>query len=150
MSEHAASVVTTTNHVGINVVDLDRSIAFYTSVLGLTVGHRSPDESRPFAYLTAGGQTILTLWEQATGEFSTSTAGLHHLAFRLPSTEAFAAAERAIRAAGVTIYHDGVIAKDEDTGALFFEDPDGTRLEISGPYAEAPASPSDGPACGFF
>lgn len=39
-----------------------------------------------------------------------------------------------------------------DSGGLFFEDPDGIRLEIFAPrgVAGAPAPHADGPTCGFF
>jgi lactoylglutathione lyase len=150
MSQLANPVVVATSHVGINVVDLDRSVAFYAAVLGLGVGHRSTELSKRFAFLTAGGETVVTLWEQAEARCDTTRAGLHHLAFRFPTTEALVAAERTIRSIGVKVYYNGVVAQGEGSGALFFEDPDGTRLEIAAPYSDAPESPSDGPPCGFF
>jgi hypothetical protein len=59
-----------------------------------------------------------------------------------------------IRELGATLHHDGVVAHREgaSSGGVFFEDPDGIRLEIFSPTGAdtSPAPTTDAPTCGFF
>ena len=74
------------------------------------------------------------------------------LIYGVPAPEG--AGRTALRAIGARVHHDGIVAHAEgaDSGGLFFEDPDGIRLEIFAPrgVAGAPAPHADGPTCGFF
>ncbi|WP_416370488.1 VOC family protein [Streptomyces sp. PR69] len=143
-----------TGHVGLNVTDLDRSIAFYTKALGLDVAGEGEHEGRRHAFLTHDGELLLTLWQQAADGFAASRAGLHHLAFQVDSIEEVKAAEQVLRELDAEFAYDGVVPHGEGaaSGGIFFTDPDGTRLEI---YASsgadiAPAPTPSGPTCGFF
>ncbi len=97
---------------------------------------------------------MVTLWEQAKTEFSSTAAGLHHLAFTVDSMELVKTAEESVKRLGGKIFHDGIVAHREgaESGGIFFEDPDGTRIEIStGSGAAEYAAPSgNAPTCGFF
>lgn len=141
-------------HVGLNVSDLARSLAFYTEIFGWQVLQESADASRRFAFLASDGQLVLTLWQQSDGRFEKRRPGLHHLAFEVPTVAAVERAERRLRELGVHFHHDGVVAHAEGTasGGIFFEDPDGIRLELysatAGEHAHA-ATPG-APSCGFF
>jgi lactoylglutathione lyase len=150
----AASSHILPGHVGLSVTDLDRSLAFYREVLELEVIHESTDAGRRFAFLGAGGQLFLTLWQQSSGAFEARRSGLHHLAFQLPTFEAVQATEARLRARGVTPHYDGVVPHREeaDSAALYFADPDGIRLEVYSPTGAAGlAAPVPGaPSCGFF
>jgi catechol-2,3-dioxygenase len=141
-------------HIGLSVTDLDRALAFYQDVLELEVLQVSSDPDRRFAFLGAGGRLSLTLWQQSAAAFDPGTAGLHHVAFQVPTLEAVQAAEAKLRARGVTPRYDGVVPHREgaDSAALFFTDPDGIRLEIYSPTGAAGlAAPVAGaPSCGFF
>lgn len=141
-------------HIGLNVSQLDRSVAFYRTVFGFDLVRRSSDAARPFAFLGHDGATVLTLWQQSAGAFAADRPGLHHLSFQVDSVEAVREAERRLRGLGARLHHDGVVAHAEgaDSGGLFFDDPDGIRLEIFSPrgVAGAPAPHADGPTCGFF
>ncbi|MCU1344457.1 MAG: hypothetical protein JWL70_723 [Acidimicrobiia bacterium] len=143
-----------TGHVGINVVDLDRSIRFYSEALGLAVVAEGTEADRRYAFLAHDGTLIITLWQQAGGPFSAQQAGLHHLAFQVPTLVEVRAAERRLQAMEAEFIHNGVVAHGEGTssGGLFFLDPDGTRLEIYAPAgAEHEHAPSgSAPTCGFF
>ncbi|MER6982997.1 VOC family protein [Streptomyces carpinensis] len=144
-----------TGHVGLNVTDLDRSLAFYRDVLGFTLLAEGKEEGRRYAFLGDGGdQPVLTLWQQAEGAYDAGRPGLHHLAFAAESVERVREYESALRAHGADFRHEGVVAHREGaaSGGIFFHDPDGIRLEIS--VAEgaegAPAPHESAPTCGFF
>ena len=143
-----------TGHLGINVSELDRSRAFYQRVFGLDVVHDSQQEGCRFAFLAKDGELVLTLWQQADGRFDAARPGLHHLAFQVESIEQVRVAERTLRELGVTFAYDGIVphAEGADSGGIFFEDPDGLRLEIYAPTgAGGNSAPVPGaPTCGFF
>ena len=143
-----------TGHVGLNVTDLSRSVRFYSEVFGLEVLKESDVAGRRFAFLGAGAKTVLTLWEQSAGRFDAGAPGLHHLSFRVEDINAVKEVERKVREAGARLIYDGVVphAEGADSGGLFFEDPDGTRLEVVTPAGaggtQAPVAGA--PSCGFF
>jgi lactoylglutathione lyase len=143
-----------TGHLGINVSHLDRSRAFYQRVFGLDVVHDSQQEGRRFVFLARDGKLVLTLWQQAEGRFDSARPGLHHLSFQVESIGQVRAAERTLRELGVTFAYEGIVphAEGADSGGIFFEDPDGLRLEIYAPTGAAghPAPVPGAPTCGFF
>jgi lactoylglutathione lyase len=144
-------------HIGLNVTDLDRSLAFYRDVLGFAVLAEGKDTDHRYAFLGDGdgdGRPVLTLWQQAQGPYGGDRAGLHHLAFAADSIERVERYEAALRAYGAEFAYEGVVAHREGaaSGGIFFHDPDGTRLEISVPTGAegAPAPHAEAPTCGFF
>ncbi|GGV57139.1 VOC family protein [Streptomyces griseoloalbus] len=141
-------------HTGLNVTDLDRSLAFYRDVLGLVPIGEGKEEGRRYAFLGDGERLVLTLWQQARESYDGTRAGLHHLAFEVDSIERVREYESALRAHGTGFAHEGVVAHREGaaSGGIFFHDPDGTRLEISAPSGaqDAPAPHDSAPTCGFF
>ncbi|MEV7005611.1 VOC family protein [Streptosporangium sp. NPDC051022] len=143
-----------TGHVGLNVSDLDRSRDFYVKVFGFEVLGESHRADRRHAFLGLDGELLLTLWQQSEGRFATGLPGLHHLSFKVPDIETVRRAETVIRGIGAVLHHDGIVPHREgaSSGGLFFEDPDGIRLEIYAPSGadERPAPAADAPTCGFF
>ncbi|EPD60473.1 MULTISPECIES: VOC family protein [unclassified Streptomyces] len=143
-----------TGHVGLNVTDLDRSLAFYRDVLGFVLVAEGKEDERRYAFLGDGERLVLTLWQQAGEPYDGDRAGLHHLALEAESIERVREYEQALRAYGAAFAHEGVVAHREgaDSGGIFFHDPDGTRLEISVPSGVqgAPAPHESAPTCGFF
>jgi lactoylglutathione lyase len=143
-----------TGHIGLNVTDLDRSLAFYRDLLGFRTLAEGKEEDRRYAFLGDGETLVLTLWQQAEQPYGPDRAGLHHLALQADSIEQVRAYEEALRAHGVDFAHEGVVAHREGaaSGGIFFHDPDGTRLEISVPSGaeDAPAPSGAAPTCGFF
>jgi catechol 2,3-dioxygenase-like lactoylglutathione lyase family enzyme len=138
-----------TGHVGLNVADLERSIAFYTRIFGWSVSGRGDG----YAFLSDESRLVVTLWEQSAGAFSAKTPGLHHLSFEVGSVEHVQGVEERVRDAGARLHHDGIVphAEGASSGGLFFEDPDGIRLEVftgAGVHGVAPAGSA--PTCGFF
>lgn len=143
-----------TGHVGLNVSDLARANRFYQDVFGFQVMHESAEPGREFAFLSEGDVLVLTLWQQSQGRFGAGNPGLHHLSFMVPTADDVRAAEERARTAGARFLHDGIVPHSEgaSSGGIFFEDPDGIRLEIFAPTgAEGQNAPTAGaPTCGFF
>ena len=121
-----------TGHVGLNVTDLERSKEFYADVFGFEVRSESTDADRKYALLAQDGKLILTLWQQSSNDFSRETAGLHHLSFQSKSVADVREIETKLRARGAKFIYDGIVLHNEGakSGGIFFEDPDGIRLEI--------------------
>ncbi|MFD5715630.1 VOC family protein [Streptomyces pharetrae] len=143
-----------TGHVGLNVTDLGRSLAFYRDLLGFTLLTEGKEEGRRFALLGDGERLTLALWEQAGQPFDGDRSGLHHLALEVDSVERVREYEEALREYGAEFAYDGVVAHREgaSSGGIFFHDPDGIRLEICAPSGaeDAPAPNGSAPTCGFF
>ncbi|MFD0275009.1 VOC family protein [Kitasatospora sp. NPDC127111] len=145
-----------TGHVGLNVTDLDRSVAFYRRALGLELVNEGTDPDRRFAFLGRDGKLVITLWQQSTGDFATAAPGLHHLSFQVDSLDEVRAAERVLRELGAEFAYEGVVPHREGSasGGIFFTDPDGIRLEVYTPHGvdetEAAAPTKAAPTCGFF
>lgn len=124
-----------TGHIGLNVTNLGRSRKFYQDIFGFKVMLESEAENRKFAFLGDGQTIVLTLWQQSDGRFGGHKPGLHHLSFQLASIDEVKQAEQKLRALKVKLLYDGIVPHSEgmDSGGVFFEDPDGIRLEIYSP-----------------
>lgn len=149
-----ASTAPQTGHIGLNVTHLEQSISFYQQVFGFGVMQGSRSPGRRFAYLGDGERIVLTLWEQAGEAFNKDRAGLHHLSFQVSTIEEVKAAEGRLRAVGARFVYDGIVPHTEgaDSGGIFFEDPDGIRLEIyaSSGAGKGTAPVAGAPSCSFF
>lgn len=150
----AVATTFSTGHVGLNVADLDRTIRFYQTVFGFDLKGRSDDPKHPYAFLGTPDKLVLTLWQQSKGGFAKDRPGLHHLSFMVPTRAEIGEAHDRAKSVGARIHHGGIVPHSEGSasGGLFFEDPDGIRLEI---YAaegagDAPAPYAHAPTCGFF
>ena len=143
-----------TGHVGLNVNDLGRSKKFYEEVLGFQLIGESEEEGRQFAFLGDGQKLVLTLWQQSEGRFAKNQPGLHHLSFQVETIEQVVAFQDKLRQLNVPLLYDGVVPHGEGmaSGGIYFEDPDGIRLEIYSPTGaeDRPAPVKDAPTCGFF
>ena len=143
-----------TGHIGLNVTDLTVSRRFYEDVFGFATVGQSEEGGRRYAFLGDGEKLVLTLWEQGSAAFDRSRSGLHHLSFQVDGIDEVRRAEEKLRARGVRFAHDGVVPHGEgmQSGGIFFEDPDGIRLEIYAPDGASgkPAPTPGAPTCGFF
>jgi lactoylglutathione lyase len=115
----------------LTVRDLDRAITFYRDVLGLPLAHVVPERGAAFLWVGASGQAMLGLWAAGTAPL-----GLRlHLAFTVALPDVLAAPAR-LRAQGVTPLSFHGTPTDEPSvlgwmpaAAVYFDDPDGHRLE---------------------
>lgn len=143
-----------TGHVGLNVSDLPRARQFYQQVFGFEVLGESTEDDKAFVFLGSGAAIVLTLWRQSSGAFVKDRPGLHHLSFQVDSIDQVKEAEERVRALGARIHHGGVVphAEGRDSGGVFFEDPDGIRLEIFAATGAGTGLAPHGtaPTCGFF
>jgi catechol 2,3-dioxygenase-like lactoylglutathione lyase family enzyme len=85
------------DHINIRTTDLDRTRAFFTDVLGLTVGWR-PDFEFPGAWLYAGEKDVVHLVEVKRAHTPSEGSSLDHFAFTIDD---FEDARRRLDAAGI-------------------------------------------------
>jgi catechol 2,3-dioxygenase len=119
---------TDVGHVHLKVADLDRAIAFYRDVIGLTVNQRFGAQA---AFLGAGGyhhHVGLNTWESEGGDWPPpGTTGLYHLALRFPDRRSLGEAVRRVLSAGIEL--EGV-ADHGVSEAVYLRDPDGNGVEL--------------------
>ncbi len=122
-------------HVGIQVRDLDRSLKFYTDVLGLTLRRRVRlNDTTELAFLPLGDSEIELICKST--EYTFAKEGIvHHLTFRVDDV---AAALEHLRNNGVQLIHEQpLFLENLGTRIAFFWGPDGEKLELFAPVARA-------------
>ncbi len=120
-------------HTMIRVKDLDRSIDFYTRLLGMRVLRHKDFEGGRFTNVVVGygdedSETVLELthnWDQE--EPYSHGSGFGHLAVGVP--DIYATCE-ALEAEGVNIPRPPGPMKHGTTVIAFIEDPDGYKIEL--------------------
>ena len=117
-------------HVVLKVRDLDRSEAFYTSVLGLAVTGRLPGRMVFFAVPGNTDSHDLGLWKAGPDAAppSSKQVGLFHVAWQVEREEDLRAFHDSLVARGIPV------RSTMDHGAnlsVYFEDPDGNMLEVT-------------------
>ena len=127
--------LTRIGHVALRVVDVERSRAFYTTLLGFEVVEEDPEHGGVFMALEGLSHTIdlFPVDDARTAPAQTPGAvGVRHVAFLVDSEQALKEAYETLQANGVTIVRaiDHVSQK-----SIYFQDPDGNLLEI---YYELP------------
>jgi catechol-2,3-dioxygenase len=126
--------ITRLNHAVLYVRDVERSVAFYTEVLGFRVLNMLPEGFRGAAFLQAPGSTNdhdLGVFEIGAGAGPSTagraTVGLYHLAWEVDTLDELAR----IRA---LLVEQGALVGASDhvtTKALYARDPDGIEFEVS-------------------
>ena len=116
-------------HTMIRVGDLDRSVKFYTQVLGMKETRRRdvPDGKYTLAFVGFGdGPEVELTYNYGVEKYVQGTA-FGHLAISVPDA---AAACAAIKAAGGKVTREAGPVKHGTTVIAFVEDPDGYKIEL--------------------
>ncbi len=119
-------------HTMLRVGDLDRSIAFYTDVLGMKLLRRNdyPDGKFTLAFVGYGDEAdhaVIELthnWETRSYDLGN---GFGHIAVAVP--DAYKACE-AVKARGGKVTREAGPMKHGKTVIAFVEDPDGYKVEF--------------------
>jgi lactoylglutathione lyase len=125
----------------LTVSDLDRSIAFYRDVLGLSLAQRIPERQVAFFWVPTSERGMLGLW-------CIGTSPLHmrlHIAFDVTRQHVFDSVG-ALRRAGIAPRISGGGAEIDEPVVLcwmpavsvYFDDPDGHSLEFIAMLDETP------------
>jgi len=119
-------------HTMLRVGDLEKSIAFYTEVLGMTLLRRKdyPDGRFTNAFVGYGNEAehaVLELtWNWDTSSYDLGS-GYGHIAIEV--LDVYRACEQ-IRAAGGKVVREAGPMKPGSRILAFVEDPDGYRIEL--------------------
>jgi catechol 2,3-dioxygenase len=110
--------------VHLTVTDLDRSVDFYESSIGLRVHHREDG----VVTMGVGDEDLLILYGEPSARRAGRHAGLYHYALLFPSRQELARA--ALRLAATQTPIQG--ASDHGTHeAIYLPDPDGNGIELA-------------------
>jgi catechol 2,3-dioxygenase len=125
-------------HVLLRVANIERSKAFYTKTLGFEVVEEDPKHGGVFMSLGEHGHTLDLFQADNPPKVepaSPSRVGVHHIAFMVDSDKALKDAYFTLQDQGIEVVRavDHVSQK-----SIYFNDPDGNRLEI---YYELPNAP---------
>lgn len=130
-------------HTMLRVGDLERSIDFYTRVLGMKLLRRSENPENKYSLAFVGfeggnpGQAELELtYNWGTDRYEMGTA-YGHVALGVPDVKA---ACDAIRAAGGNVTREAGPVKGGTTVIAFVADPDGYKIELIQRPDEAPGA----------
>ncbi len=113
------------DHVNIRTTDLVRTRAFFTEVLGLSVGWR-PDFAFGGAWLYAGGRDVVHLVEVSRAGAATKGSSLDHFAFAIDDYED---AARKLDAAGMA--YEASVAPNGGIRQLFVTELNGVTIELN-------------------
>jgi lactoylglutathione lyase len=119
-------------HTMLRVGDLERSIRFYTEVMGMRVLRTTdrPAQKYTLAFVGYGDesqQAVLELTYNYGVDKYDLGAGYGHIAIEVPDA---AAACDAVRAKGGTVTRDAGPVKGGSTVIAFVQDPDGYKIEL--------------------
>jgi lactoylglutathione lyase len=148
--ETRMAIINRPHHMGIQVADLDRSLAFYVDTLGFEVVFRwnpqaeyirtitgYPDADIHAAILRMPGDTSVFLEileyrnvDKAPVDTRTANPGTAHLAFFTDDCDALYAGLVAKGVASVSAPVTPTIGPNKDGRAVYMIDPDGIRVEF--------------------
>ena len=118
------------DHVAISVKNLEKSLEFYTQILGLKITEREYSKPGVEYFLDCGDALLGLIQGDANGEkhlLQDSGIGGNHVSFRV-YTKDFDACVEDLKKNNITITFT---KKREKSWSCYFLDPDGNKLEIT-------------------
>ena len=118
------------DHVALSVSDLERSLKFYTEVLGLKITERENQKPGVEYFLDCGTSLVGLIQGDPKGDnhvLQDGGLGGNHFSFRARTSD-FDRIVEEIKSRGITITY---LKKREKSWSLYFLDPDGNKLEIT-------------------
>ena len=118
------------DHAAISVVDLERSLKFYTEVLGLKISPRENQKPGTEYFLDCGTSLIGLIQGEKNGEkhmLQDGGLGGNHVSFRVPTKDFDRYCDH-LKTLSIPITYQ---KKREKSWSLYFLDPDGNKLEIT-------------------
>ena len=119
-------------HTMLRVGDLQRSIDFYTAIMGMRLLRTTdrPEQKYSLAFVGYGdesqGAVIELTYNHGIDHYDLG-AGYGHIAIEVPDAAATCAQ---IKAAGGTVTREAGPVKGGDTVIAFVQDPDGYKIEL--------------------
>jgi catechol 2,3-dioxygenase-like lactoylglutathione lyase family enzyme len=117
--------ITGLDHINIRTAELEKTRAFFTEVLGLTVGWR-PDFPFGGTWLYAGDKDVVHLVEVAKASQPSRGSALDHFAFTIDDYED---AERRLKAAGMA--YEPAAAPNGGIRQMFVTELNGVTIELN-------------------
>lgn len=117
-------------HVGLEIADLDRSVKFYTEILGLSLVDTADLGDLTIAFLQVGESQVELLCRKERNEAYGRDGSFAHLAFTVDDIDACVAK---LRANGVTCTFDSPKEILGGCKIFFFKGPDNETLEFFQP-----------------
>jgi catechol 2,3-dioxygenase-like lactoylglutathione lyase family enzyme len=113
-------------HVALNVRDVEKSLQFYSTTLGMKVEWR-PDPDN--AYLTSEGQDNLALHRLPPGAEPGKVQMVHHIGFVVRHPENVDQWAERLRAHGIPLAQEPKTHRD-GARSFYFHDPDGLLIQL--------------------
>ncbi len=132
----AGSVVSPTvgalHHLEFYVTDLERSAEFWAWLLARFGYEPFQEWDEGISFRTSGVSLVFVVAPPRAAELDRRSAGLNHVAFGMGSPHEVDALRDELAAAGVRLLYDDRYphAGGDDHYAVFFEDPDGLKVEV--------------------
>ena len=118
------------DHVAFNVRDLDKSLEFYTKIIGLKVTEREPSKPGIEYFLDCGTSLLGIIQAKDLSRshlFANEGLGANHFSFRVHSND-FEGMIKHLEVNGVRIEY---AKKRQKSWSLYFYDLDGNKLEAT-------------------
>ncbi len=118
------------DHVALSVSDLEKSLKFYTDVLGLNISQREHQKPGTEYFLDCGGALVGLIQGDSGGHrhfLQDGGLGGNHFSFRV-HTKDFDRIVEEVKSREIPIAFS---KKREKSWSLYFLDPDGNKLEIT-------------------
>jgi catechol 2,3-dioxygenase len=115
-------------HINLKVANLNRSLAFYSEILGFKITKQIGDEAAFLAYGGYHHDICLNTWHSKNGSIpEKGTTGLFHLAILFAERSEMIKVYQRLKEAGITITSVVDHAVNE---SIYLDDPDGNGVEL--------------------